>query len=215
MDSKFYSDLSKQLATSYKNLEEYYLLKNTGESNTIQSKLEDIRRKEQAIKLKQDEDSILSLNNPNMGLEQIPNIEQIEIENKLDPRNVRMEYNSKQYQRQKADYLKSVLRDRYGDEYIRGLPNIGINMGELLLQNIDDIDMLMNIKEYMKDNTRDRSEDGFNFWLGQIRGEREEKREEFMGRGADNNALMLLMSYINGNDNPLLKKQLKKVLKKI
>lgn len=215
MDSKFYSDLSKQLATSYKNLEEYYLLKNTGESNTIQSKLEDIRRKEQAIKLKQNEDSILSLNNPNMGLEQIPNIEQIEIENKLDPRNVRMEYNSKQYQRQKADYLKSVLRDRYGDEYIRGLPNIGINMGELLLQNIDDIDMLMNIKEYMKDNTRDRSEDGFNFWLGQIRGEREEKREEFMGRGADNNALMLLMSYINGNDNPILKKQLKKVLKKI
>lgn len=215
MDSKFYSDLSKQLATSYKNLEEYYLLKNTGESNTIQSKLEDIRRKEQAIKIKQDEDAILTLNNPNMGLEQIPNIEQIEIENKLDPRNVRMEYNSKQYQRQKADYLKSVLRDRYGDEYIRGLPNIGINMGELLLQNIDDIDMLMNIKEYMKDNTRDRSEDGFNFWLGQIRGEREEKREEFMGRGADNNALMLLMSYINGNDNPILKKQLKKVLKKI
>lgn len=215
MDSKFYSDLSKQLATSYKNLEEYYLLKNTGESNTIQSKLEDIRRKEQAIKLKQNEDSILSLNNPNMGLEQIPNIQQLEIENKLDPRNVRMEYNSKRYQRQRANYLKSVLRDRYGDEYIRGLPNIGINMGELLLQNIDDIDMLMNIKEYMKDNTRDRSEDGFNFWLGQIRGEREEKREEFMGRGADNNALMLLMSYINGNDNPILKKQLKKVLKKI
>lgn len=215
MDSKFYSDLSKQLATSYKNLEEYYLLKNTGESNTIQSKLEDIRRKEQAIKLKQNEDSILSLNNPNMGLEQIPNIEQLEIENKLDPRNVRMEYNSKQYQRQKADYLKSVLRDRYGDEYIRGLPNIGINMGELLLQNIDDIDMLMNIKEYMKDNTRDRSEDGFNFWLAELRGEREEKREEYMGRGADNNALMLLMSYINGNNNPLLKKELKKLLKKI
>src|SRR5210317_1930062 len=215
MDSKFYSDLSKQLATSYKNLEEYYLLKNTGESNTIQSKLEDIRRKEQAIKIKQDEDAILSLNNPNMGLQQIPNIEQIEIENKLDPRNVRMEYNSKQYQRQKADYLKSVLRDRYGDEYIRGLPNIGVNMGELLLQNIDDIDMLMNIKEYMKDNTRDRSEDGFNFWLAELRGEREEKREEYMGRGADNNALMLLMSYINGNNNPLLKKELKKLLKKI
>jgi len=215
MDSKFYSDLSKQLATSYKNLEEYYLLKNTGESNTIQSKLEDIRRKEQAIKIKQDEDAILSLNNPNMGLEQIPNIQQLEIENKLDPRNVRMEYNSKQYQRQKADYLKSVLRDRYGDEYIRGLPNIGINMGELLLQNIDDIDMLMNIKEYMKDNTRDRSEDGFNFWLAELRGEREEKREEYMGRGADNNALMLLMSYINGNNNPLLKKELKKLLKKI
>jgi len=215
MDSKFYSDLSKQLATSYKNLEEYYLLKNTGESNTIQSKLEDIRRKEQAIKIKQDEDAILSLNNPNMGLEQIPNIQQLEIENKLDPRNVRMEYNSKQYQRQKADYLKSVLRDRYGDEYIRGLPNIGINMGELLLQNIDDIDMLMNIKEYMKDNTRDRSEDGFNFWLAELRGEREEKREEYMGRGADNNALMLLMSYINGNNNPFLKKELKKLLKKI
>jgi len=215
MDSKFYSDLSKQLATSYKNLEEYYLLKNTGESNTIQSKLEDIRRKEQAIKIKQDEDAILTLNNPNMGLEQIPNIQQLEIENKLDPRNVRMEYNSKQYQRQKADYLKSVLRDRYGDEYIRGLPNIGINMGELLLQNIDDIDMLMNIKEYMKDNTRDRSEDGFNFWLAELRGEREEKREEYMGRGADNNALMLLMSYINGNNNPLLKKELKKLLKKI
>lgn len=215
MDSKFYSDLSKQLATSYKNLEEYYLLKNTGESNTIQSKLEDIRRKEQAIKIKQDEDAILTLNNPNMGLEQIPNIQQLEIENKLDPRNVRMEYNSKQYQRQKADYLKSVLRDRYGDEYIRGLPTIGINMGELLLQNIDDIDMLMNIKEYMKDNTRDRSEDGFNFWLAELRGEREEKREEYMGRGADNNALMLLMSYINGNNNPLLKKELKKLLKKI
>ena len=215
MDSKFYSDLSKQLATSYKNLEEYYLLKNTGESNTIQSKLEDIRRKEQAIKIKQDEDAILSLNNPNMGLQQIPNIQQLEIENKLDPRNVRMEYNSKQYQRQKADYLKSVLRDRYGDEYIRGLPNIGVNMGELLLQNIDDIDMLMNIKEYMKDNTRDRSEDGFNFWLAELRGEREEKREEYMGRGADNNALMLLMSYINGNNNPLLKKELKKLLKKI
>jgi len=215
MDSKFYSDLSKQLATSYKNLEEYYLLKNTGESNTIQSKLEDIRRKEQAIKIKQDEDAILSLNNPNMGLEQIPNIQQLEIENKLDPRNVRMEYNSKQYQRQRANYLKSVLRDRYGDEYIRGLPNIGINMGELLLQNIDDIDMLMNIKEYMKDNTRDRSEDGFNFWLAELRGEREEKREEYMGRGADNNALMLLMSYINGNNNPLLKKELKKLLKKI
>jgi hypothetical protein len=126
-----------------------------------------------------------------------------------------MEYNSKQYQRQKADYLKSVLRDRYGDEYIRGLPNIGVNMGELLLQNIDDIDMLMNIKEYMKDNTRDRSEDGFNFWLAELRGDREEKREEYMGRGADNNALMLLMSYINGNNNPLLKKELKKLLKKI
>ena len=230
MDSEYYANLAKQLEQSYGDLERYYLEKNSGRSNTIQAKLQELRQKQEAIKLKTEEQDILNLNNPNEGLEQIPSIGQLteEAEQRKkdlqdDPLTIRANYNKIQgrtRQKNRSDFLKNEIKRIYGEEFIRNINYIGSNMGNYILENIDNPDRLMNFTQYFADTSANRDKDGYLQWAREqgLEGGEEEKRGEQVARGLNSNrqqALMLLGSYLNGNDNPYLKNELKKLLKKI
>lgn len=228
MDSEYYANLAKQLEQSYGDLERFYLEKNSGQSNTIQAKLQELRQKQESQKQAQEEQQILNLNNPNEGLEQIPSIAQLtaeaeqqkkDLEN--DPSTIVGKYRSiggRTRQKNRSDFLKNEIKRIYGEEFIRNINYIGTNMGEYILKNINNPDRLINFTQYFADTSGDRNENGYLEWAREqgleIGGAEEQKR----GEGLNSNrqqALMLLGSYLNGNDNPNLKKQLKKLLKKI
>jgi len=234
MDSEYYANLAKQLEQSYGDLEKFYLEKNSGRSNTIQARLEDLRLKEQALKLKTEEQQILDLNNPNEGLQEIPSISQLTEEAEQqkkdlqdDPLTIRANYNKiggRTRQKNRSDFLKNEIKRIYGDEFIKNINYIGSNMGEYILKNINNPDRLMRFTQYFADTSGDRNEKNYLVWAREngleIGGAEEEKRgeREQGGEGISSNrhqALMLLGSYLNGNNNPYLKNELKKLLKKI
>ena len=228
MDSEYYANLAKQLEQSYGNLERYYLEKNSGKSNTIQAKLQELRQKQEAQKQAQEEQQILDLNNPNEGLQQIPSIGQLTEEAEQqkkdlqdDPLTIRANYNKiggRTRQKNRSDFLKNEIKRIYGEDFIRNINYIGANMGNYILENMDNPDRLLNFTQYFADTANNRDKDGYLQWAREqgleVGGAEEQKRGEGLNNNRQN-TLMLLASYLNGNDNPYLKNELKKLLKKI
>ena len=252
MDSDYYNNLSKELEKSYNNLEAFYLEKNTGKSNTIQAKLEEIRRKQEAIKLKEDEDFILSLNNPNEGLEKI-NLEKMVSDAKVEEEEAALREEEEAALREEEeaplkDFTPREIDSMNKDELLEELtkfqlrskerPNTDYNINTSGKGNIKIFKKaLKHYVEYPNLTPEKR----YTFWINTLKKDvevREEKAETQIekpkkkkrsskkqipieGKGYfdsskdTQNALMLLASYINGNDNPYLVKDLKKLLKKM
>ena len=243
INSEYYNNLAKDLEQSYGDLEAFYLEKNSGKSNTIQARLEELRQKEQALKLKTEEEAILNLNNPNEGLEKIELLDEGKVEEEVAQ--------LKDLTEDQIDNMtKQELVDEISEFQLRSeaRPNSNFRINTSSKGNVPVFKKVLKYYVKFPDLT---PEERYTLWTTTLTtdaAKRAEKKAQpppkksskksskkeapIKGKGLNNrglipreyfdsdgidkqNTLMLLASYINGNDNPYLRKELKKLLKKI